>query len=129
LRYRTGNEASDMSRTIWIRVTATVLIIAAVLFLIRLHNAAGEVSSLGSEPTAGRRLAQAMCSECHTVEPNARRAGRTAPDFVAVANLPSTTTLALNVFLRSSHRNMPNFILAPDDADRIVAYIMSLKRN
>lgn len=117
-----------MSRTVWIRVIATVIIVAAVLFLIRLHNAAGEASSNGSEPVAGRRLAQAMCSECHVVEPDARRAGRTAPDFVAIANLPSTTALALNVFLRSNHRTMPNFIIAPDDADRIVGYILSLKR-
>ena len=43
--------------------------------------------------------------------------------------LPSTTALALNVFLRSNHRTMPNLIIAPDDADRIIAYILSLKRD
>jgi len=120
-----------MSRTVWIRVIAPVTVIVAVLFLIRLPNAAGETSSsgAGSEPTQGRLLAQTMCSECHAVEPNARRAGRNGPDFVAIANLPSTTALALNVFLRSNHRTMPNFIIAPDDADRIIAYILSLKRD
>jgi mono/diheme cytochrome c family protein len=120
-----------MSQTVWIRIIATAIVIAAAPFLLRLHDAAAETSSNGggSEPAAGRRLAQAMCSECHAVEPNARRAGRTAPDFVAIANLPSTTALALNVFLRSSHRTMPNFIIAPDDADRIVGYILSLKRD
>ena len=120
-----------MSRTLWIRVIATVVIVAAVLFMVRLHYATGETSAsgAGSEPAEGRRLAQAMCSECHAVEPNARRAGRNAPDFMAIANLPSTTALALNVFLRSNHRTMPNFIIAPDDADRIVGYILSLKRD
>ena len=29
--------------------------------------------------------------------------------------MPSTTELSLKVFLRSSHKSMPNFILQPED--------------
>ena len=43
--------------------------------------------------------------------------------------MPSTTELSLKVFLRSSHKSMPNFILQPEETDDIVAYILSLRRK
>ena len=76
---------------------------------------------------AGRRLASQWCSGCHSVEPNT--VGIFAAGFAEIAKVPSTTALSLKVFLQTSHRNMPNFILQPDEADDIVAYIMSLKRK
>ena len=78
---------------------------------------------------SGRRHAINWCTGCHAVLPDKADAGLFAADFVAIANLPSTTALSLKVFLRSSHNNMPNFILQPADADDIVAYILSLKRK
>jgi len=47
--------------------------------------------------------------------------------FTLLANTPSTTSLSLKVFLRTSHKNVPNFILKPEEADDIVAYIVSLR--
>jgi len=76
---------------------------------------------------AGRRLASQWCSGCHAVEP--KTVGLFAADFAEIAKLPSTTALSLKVFLQTSHRNMPNFILQPDEAGDIVAYILSLKRK
>ena len=76
---------------------------------------------------AGRRLASQWCSGCHSVEP--KTVGIFAADFAEIAKLPSTTALSLKVFLQTSHRNMPNFILQPDEANDIVAYILSLKRK
>jgi cytochrome c len=55
--------------------------------------------------------------------------GLFAADFAEIAKLPSTTALSLKVFLQTSHRNMPNFILQPDEAGDVVAYILSLKRK
>ena len=80
-----------------------------------------------SSVEAGRSLASQWCSGCHAVEP--KTVGIFAADFVEIAKLPSTTGLSLKVFLRTSHRNMPNFILQPDEANDIVAYILSLKRK
>jgi hypothetical protein len=37
------------------------------------------------------------------------------------------TPRALVVWLTTSHPNMPDIILAPDDMDNVVAYIMSLR--
>jgi mono/diheme cytochrome c family protein len=77
---------------------------------------------------AGRRLAMHWCTGCHAVVPNTEE-GLFAADFADIAKVPSTTALSLRVFLRSSHRNMPNFILQPQEADDIVAYIISLKHK
>ena len=79
------------------------------------------------DPVSGRKLAEAWCAECHAVGPKTIDAPRRGPDFAAVAQRVSTTPLSLNVFLRSNHDSMPNFIVSGTDADDIVAYIMSLK--
>jgi cytochrome c len=52
-----------------------------------------------------------------------------APDFAAIANQPSTTALSLMVFLQTSHKSMPNLVIAPGEADDLVNYILSLKRG
>ena len=52
-----------------------------------------------------------------------------APDFVRIANRTSTTELSLKVFLRSNHRSMPNLIISPDQANDLVQFILSLKRD
>jgi mono/diheme cytochrome c family protein len=76
---------------------------------------------------SGRRLAIDWCTGCHSVEP--KTVGIFAADFAEIAKLPSTTALSLKVFLQTSHKNMPNFMLQPGEADDIVAYILSLKHR
>ena len=39
------------------------------------------------------------------------------------------TTLSLKVFLRTNRPSMPNIVIAPDQADDLVNYILGLKRN
>ncbi|TDX67454.1 hypothetical protein EDE12_1011001 [Methylosinus sp. sav-2] len=81
-----------------------------------------------SDPSAGRRLAASLCVECHRIDEKtpAKDEAAKAPSFVDVARMPSTTELAIKVFLRSSHRNMPNLILTPDEIDSLSAYIVGL---
>jgi len=110
----------------WVRLLATILLIVAVLLLIRQHRAAG--ATLPEAVTAGHRLAVNWCKECHAVERGDVSGGK-GPAFARIADMPSTTELSLKVFLRSNHTNMPNFIIAPGDADEIVQYILSLKRD
>ncbi|MET0276781.1 MAG: c-type cytochrome [Pseudorhodoplanes sp.] len=78
---------------------------------------------------AGRALVEAWCAECHATGSKVVAGKRAGPDFVEIASRASTTPLALNVFLRSSHETMPNVIVARGEADDIVAYILSLKRK
>jgi mono/diheme cytochrome c family protein len=78
---------------------------------------------------AGRKLAKTQCAQCHGVDADARSANPAAPTFETIANVPGMTATALTVALRTSHRSMPNLIIQPRDADNIIAYILSLKRN
>ncbi|WP_022720965.1 cytochrome c552 [Rhodopseudomonas sp. B29] len=104
----------------------TAFSVVAASLLILAHRPAA-ASTLPDDAGAGRKLAAAWCAECHAVAPG-QTSGK-GPDFVQIANLPSTTALSLNVFLRSNHTAMPNLIIAPGDAAEIVQYILSLKRN
>ena len=117
-----------MSRNAWIRIFAALLIAFAVLLLIRLHNASGAPLAQDSI-SAGRRLAQAWCKDCHAFEAISAGTPSRAPDFVRIANRTSTTELSLKVFLRSNHRNMPNLIITPDQADDLASFILSLRRD
>ena len=98
----------------------TLGMVLATLQPIHAQNARGDAA-------AGRRHAIKWCSGCHRVE--SETFGLFAADFAEVAKLPSTTALSLKVFLQTSHKNMPNFILKPAEADDIIAYILSLKRK
>ena len=77
----------------------------------------------------GRLLAREVCAECHAVgrqrlrSPNSR-----SPSFAAIAATPGMTATALNVFLHTSHRDMPNLILNAEQTADISAYILNLKR-
>ncbi len=117
-----------MSRTAWIRLVAALLLAVAALLLIRMHVASGAPMAQDGI-SAGRQLAEAWCKECHTLDTSSAGALGRAPDFVRIANRTSTTELSLKVFLRSNHRSMPNLIIAPDQADDLTRFILSLKRD
>ncbi|MCG6205335.1 cytochrome c [Rhodopseudomonas sp. HC1] len=87
-----------------------------------------KASALPDAVTDGHRLVLNWCADCHAIEHGAVMIGK-GPAFQRIADMPSTTELSLKVFLRSNHANMPNFIIAPGDADEIVRYILSLRRN
>ena len=117
-----------MARRILIHGLAVALLALAAALLIRLNNAQG-ASPETSNVSEGHRLAEAWCKACHVIDMRTAGTANTAPDFVAIANQPSTTELSLKVFLGSNHRNMPNLILRPEPADNLVSYILSLKRK
>ncbi|MDH6687091.1 c-type cytochrome [Bradyrhizobium elkanii] len=113
---------------VWRRALLVVLIVAAALFLLRLHQANGAEQPAESV-AAGHRLAEAWCMECHAIGPIITGVKKVPPDFAAVADRPSTTTLSLKVFLKTNHPTMPNIIIGPSEADDLANYIMSLKRD
>ncbi len=117
-----------MSRRYLLHGAAAILIALAALLIIRVHGARG-ASQDDTSVAEGRQLAQAWCTACHAVDSKAAGTASTAPDFAAIASLPSTTELSLKVFFRSNHRNMPNLMLKPAEVDNLVNYILSLKRN
>lgn len=92
----------------------------------------GAVAALAQEgdDMAGRTYALANCTECHDVGAGRQKPVRPgdAPEFAAIANARSTTPLGLQVFLNTPHAKMPNFIIAEDDRNNVIAYISSLRR-
>lgn len=79
-------------------------------------------------PLRGQQFAEKMCTGCHAVHAGEPASPlHTAPSFTAVANSPGLTALALTAFFRTSHKNMPNFIIPADDTKDVIAYILSLK--
>jgi mono/diheme cytochrome c family protein len=79
---------------------------------------------------AGKGLAFAdrVCVECHGVK-SGQTVPAAAPTFKAIANTPGMTAIALTVFFRTPHRDMPNLVLSDDDRDDVIAYILSLRER
>jgi mono/diheme cytochrome c family protein len=74
----------------------------------------------------GLMLAERICAECHAVKAG-QTVPATAPTFKAIANTPGMTAMALTIFFRTPHRDMPNLVLPDDDRDDLIAYILSLR--
>jgi mono/diheme cytochrome c family protein len=88
----------------------------------------GALAQTAGNPASGRQIATTVCAACHQVAADGKASAVGAPNFVDVANMPSTTALSLKVFLRSSHNRMPNFIIASSDTDDLIAYILGLRQ-
>ena len=102
------------------------IILAAVIAL-PMPTAHGEAQEVG-QPSRGLVLAQRLCAECHAVQKEyARSPNANAPRFQAIASIPGMTATALSAALNTSHRAMPNIMLAADEQADIIAYILSLK--
>jgi len=99
------------------------------LFTIALAVPVEALAQPDNSRSPGRQVAMELCSSCHRVggEQPLPRPG--AASFSAIANLPSTTALSLKVFLRSSHKGMPNLIVSESDSSNLIDYILSLKRR
>ena len=80
------------------------------------------------DPRAGLAFARANCAECHAVTDTEDKSPNTdAPNFASVAKKPGMTGRALAVWLQTSHPTMPNFLVAQEDRNNVIAYIMSLQ--
>jgi mono/diheme cytochrome c family protein len=78
--------------------------------------------------SAGQQFAQAQCAQCHAVgKGDDHSPNQAAPPFSDIAAAPGLTAMAIHVWLRSPHRNMPNIHLGDEDKDNVVAYLLSLR--
>lgn len=88
----------------------------------------GAFADENGDPARGRTYAEAHCAQCHAV-----RAGEdaspifNAPPFQSVADMPGFTRIALGAWLRSSHQQMPDFIVETDRIDDIYVYLETLR--
>jgi len=80
------------------------------------------------DPKLGLAYARKNCAECHRVEPGgAVSPSVIIPSFESIANKPSMTALALNVWMETPHPSMPNLIIPIEERDNLISYIMSLR--
>ncbi len=75
----------------------------------------------------GGSIAAQLCSECHMVGLTAQPGVFAGPAFLRIADAPSTTGPALNVFLQSHHERMPSLRLDRDEMDAVIDYILGLR--
>jgi len=97
----------------------------ALLALASLINASSAVEV--GNPERGLDYARRVCADCHAVEPGTTFLFSDIPSFQDVANSEGMSPRALVVWLTTSHPNMPDLIVPPDDMDDVIAYIMSLR--
>ncbi len=79
----------------------------------------------------GKGLAQVWCSDCHLVDPQERKSGRnSAPTFLSIARMKSTTEASLAAFLSTPHGRgrMPDLVLNREEIEDVSAYILSLRK-
>jgi mono/diheme cytochrome c family protein len=85
----------------------------------------------------GHDLAQAKCSGCHLVEPGQKNPPDHVggPAFQTIAGEPDITAENLRKHLTTTHSNkiiplkMPNPGLSQDELNKIIDYLMSLKKT
>jgi mono/diheme cytochrome c family protein len=103
--------------------------VICLITILALSAAASHVHAQGN-PKSGLALAQQVCSECHAIgKAQVRSPTARAPTFVELATAPGMTTAALLVALTTPHVGMPMFILAAEQRESIIAYILSLKEG
>jgi mono/diheme cytochrome c family protein len=103
-------------------LVVSAAMLAATLSITAAQDLRGNVAS-------GRDLAGHWCDNCHQMAEGGPPARPGVATFTQIARLPSTTALALRVFLRTSHADMPNIQLSETDIDDLIVYILSLKQK
>jgi mono/diheme cytochrome c family protein len=79
----------------------------------------------------GKGIAEVWCSDCHLVDPQQRKSGRnSAPTFLSIARMKSTTEASLAAFLSTPHGRggMPDLVLDRNEIQDVSAYILSLRK-
>ena len=101
----------------------------ATLLVGLLHVGTAEAEEIGNAQR-GSEYAEKMCASCHAVRLQELESPvAEATPFKMIADKPEMTRLALKVFLQSPHPTMPDLMLSAEDADNVIAYILSLKHQ
>ncbi len=110
-----------MSGTCWSATLASLMLFAA---------ACAQPTSAQPPGNAkrGEAYAAQACAECHETAAGAgTRPYAKAPSFSAIAATPGMTSMAINAWFVSNHRNMPNFILLERDREDLLAWFAVLR--
>jgi mono/diheme cytochrome c family protein len=114
------------------KLTIATALLGSIGFLTSAQTVSGMTASSAqtADPSVGRHLAETVCSTCHQISATSPPGKNpAAPSFVDISRMPSTSELAIKVFLRTPHPTMPNFILSSEEIDSVTAYILSLAQK
>jgi mono/diheme cytochrome c family protein len=103
---------------------------------IRLIGAVGMITIVAASSASaqdvynGAVIAKTWCSGCHIIDRSAPPVARTdlIPSFLTIAQMNSTTSTSLRVFLSTPHANMPDYNLTSNEIADVSAYILELRR-
>ena len=120
-----------MKRRMPLRGAIRGLVLGAGLAAAVLPAGGASAGGVETDPQAGRRIADRLCSRCHAVgstgesplaeAPAFRRLGRDWP----VDNLAE----ALAEGIVTGHKQMPQFELTPREIDDLLAWLRIIQRN
>jgi mono/diheme cytochrome c family protein len=106
------------------------LLLAAAVLMMAAVPVAGALAAADGPGNAGfgRGLAGDLCGDCHIVSPDQQPDGmRPGPNLMERVRKPEITELALRSYLRTTHPVMPNIMLTQEQADDIIAYLLTFK--
>jgi mono/diheme cytochrome c family protein len=108
------------------RIDTLAVKLGALFLAAAIGNVPAKADDAG-DPIAGRRLAAAWCTNCHALDASTQATVTGAPSFPAIAGNTKITPLAIRAFLQTQHQRMPDFHLSNDEADDLIAYILSMR--
>jgi len=79
------------------------------------------------DAAAGAGVARKHCSGCHQTQEQPRPILGFAPAFVKIADTKGMTQTSIEVFLKTPHEVMPNYVLSEREISDVAAYIASLR--
>ena len=105
---------------------------ASALLLAACQHPPHEHGATDPQPSSeAHALAQAACSQCHSVEPYGLSPNPNAPEWSVIANTPGLTRETLTSWLTEAH-NYPeqmDFYLEEDEVEMLVDYMLTLRRE
>lgn len=106
-------------------------LLLVALALISAFSASAAATEPGSV-ARGRAFVKAHCSSCHAVGPTGRSPYRPAPPLRTLNDKYDVEGLAEAfaegiIVGHKGERQMPEFVLQPDEIDDLIAYLKSLK--
>ncbi|MBX9846574.1 MAG: cytochrome c [Xanthobacteraceae bacterium] len=102
----------------------------AALMLAGFPLADGRTETLSPSAQRGRVFVQANCARCHAIGRTGDSPLPIAPAFRTLHQRYPVVSLqeALAEGIVTGHPSMPEFSLAPDQVDAVIAYLKSLER-
>jgi mono/diheme cytochrome c family protein len=89
----------------------------------------GAFADENGDPARGLAYARGHCASCHAVRASLAEESPSlnAPTFREVVNTSGFTRMAFGAWLRSTHREIPDFIVETDHIDDVYVYLETLR--